>query len=347
MGEQLMVWVFLLTVFVLAFVGTAWLRRYALARELMDVPNARSSHVVPTPRGGGLAVVIAFEAALLAGWGMDFVDGDFVWGLGGAGALVALLGFLDDHGHIPAKWRLAGHFLASGWLLFSLGTLPPVGFGDTIVLSGIIAWVFFWLYLVWMLNLYNFMDGIDGIAGVEAVTVCLGGALISWLAGMAGGALLPLLFGVAMAGFLVWNLPPARIFMGDVGSGFAGLVLGGLSLCAMVQAPHLFWAWLILLGVFIVDATVTLLRRMLAGYPPHQAHRSHGYQYASRRFRSHRVVTLAVGVINVMWLLPLAVLVSLDWLPGLIGLVIAYVPLACLAWLFRSGDVRFQDLSGI
>lgn len=342
-----MVWVFLLTVFVIACVGTAWLRRYALARELMDVPNARSSHDAPTPRGGGLAVVIAFEAALLAGWVMGLIDGDYVWGLGGAGALVALLGFLDDHGHIPARWRLAGHFLASGWLLFSLGNLPPIVFGEGVVLSGIVAWLVIWFYLVWLLNLYNFMDGIDGIAGVEAVTVCLGGALVSWAAGMADGALLPLLFGVAMMGFLVWNFPPARIFMGDVGSGFSGLILGGLSLYATAQAPQLLWAWLILLGVFIVDATVTLLRRVLAGYPPHQAHRSHGYQYASRRFRSHRVVTLAVGVINVVWLLPLAVFVSLNWMPGLIGLVIAYVPLLCLAWRFRSGDVRFQDLSGI
>lgn len=342
-----MVWVFLLTVFVFAFVGTGWLRRYALARELMDVPNARSSHDVPTPRGGGLAVVVTFEAALIVGWLTGFIDGNYVWGLGGAGAIVATLGFLDDHGHIPAKWRLAGHFLASGWLLLSLGNLPPVVSGDTIFLSGMTALLFLWLYLVWLLNLYNFMDGIDGIAGIEAVTVCLGGALINWLAGMAGGALLPLLLGVAMAGFLVWNLPPARIFMGDVGSGFTGLVLGGLSLYAMAQAPHLFWAWLILLGVFIVDATVTLLRRMLAGYPPHQAHRSHGYQYASRRFRSHRVVTLAVGVINLAWLLPLAALVSLDLLPGVIGLVIAYAPLVGLAWLFRSGDVRYQNLSGI
>ncbi|WP_297791967.1 glycosyltransferase family 4 protein [uncultured Marinobacter sp.] len=342
-----MVWVFLLTVFVIACVGTAWLRRYALARELMDVPNARSSHDVPTPRGGGLAVVIAFEAALLAGWVMGLIDGDYVWGLGGAGALVALLGFLDDHGHIPARWRLAGHFLASGWLLFSLGNLPPIVLGEAVVLSGMVAWLVTWFYLVWLLNLYNFMDGIDGIAGVEAVTVCLGGALVSWAAGLTDGSLLPLLFGVAMMGFLVWNFPPARIFMGDVGSGFSGLILGGLSLYATVQAPQLLWAWLILLGVFIVDATVTLLRRVLAGYPPHQAHRSHGYQYASRRFRSHRVVTLAVGVINVVWLMPLAVFVSLGWLSGLIGLVIAYVPLVGLAWLFRSGDVRFQDLSGI
>lgn len=342
-----MVWVFLLTVFVFAFVGTGWLRRYALAHELMDVPNARSSHDIPTPRGGGLAVVVAFEAALIAGWLTGFMSGNYVWGLGGAGAIVAILGFLDDRGHVPARWRLAGHFLASGWLLFALGELPQIVFGDAIVLSGMAALLILWLYLVWLLNLYNFMDGIDGIAGVEAVTVCLGGALVSWLAGMAGGALLPLLFGAAMAGFLVWNLPPARIFMGDVGSGFSGLVLGGLSLYAMAQAPHLFWAWLILLGVFIVDATVTLLRRMLAGYPPHQAHRSHGYQYASRRFRSHRVVTLAVGVINLVWLLPLAVLVSLGWLPGIIGLAIAYTPLAGLAWFFRSGDVRFQDLSGI
>ena len=185
------------------------------------------------------------------------------------------------------------------------------------------------------------MDGIDGIASVEALCVCLGGALLYALVEAPAATDVPLLIlAAAVLGFLIWNFPPARIFMGDAGSGFLGIVMGIFSLQAGWIKPVLFWAWLILLGVFIVDATLTLFRRLLRGERVYEAHRSHAYQYASRRMGSHLPVTAGVVIINLAWLLPLAVIVALGWLGGLVGVAVAYAPLLVLAWLLGAGTAE-------
>lgn len=327
---------------VLAWLLTAVLRRYALARQLMDVPNARSSHSVPTPRGGGVAIVVTFLAGLTLAFALQLgIPATLYWALLGAGAGIALLGFLDDHGHIAARWRLLGHFAAAVWVLWWLGGLPPLAVAGGLLDLHWVGHVLAAFYLVWLLNLYNFMDGIDGIASVEAICVCLGGAILYALLETASLTDLPLLMlAASVLGFLAWNFPPARIFMGDAGSGFLGIALGILSLQAAWIAPTLFWAWQILLGVFVVDATFTLLRRLLRGEKVYEAHRSHAYQYASRRFGRHLPVTLAVLAINLFWLLPMAVVVALGWLDGLLGVLIAYLPLAVLAWRFDAGRLE-------
>ncbi|WP_043201081.1 MraY family glycosyltransferase [Pseudomonas putida] len=319
---------------------TAALRRYALNKQIIDVPNARSSHTVPTPRGGGVAIVLSFLACLpLLGMAGAVPLAPLV-AIGGAGALIAVIGFMDDHGHIAARWRLLGHFAAAAWMLYWLGGLAPLQvFGFTLDLQwfGFILAAF---YTVWMLNLYNFMDGIDGIASVEAVTACLSIMLLSALAGVPQLMALPLLLAAATLGFLFWNFPPAKIFMGDAGSGFLGIVLAGLSLQAAWASPQLFWCWLILLGVFVVDATFTLIRRLLRGDKVYEAHRSHAYQFASRHCGKHLPVTLAVAAINLFWLLPVALCVLLLGLDGVWGVIIAYLPLAYLAVRWRAGELE-------
>ncbi|MDQ2483960.1 glycosyltransferase family 4 protein [Pseudomonas putida] len=322
---------------VLAWLMTAMLRRYALSRSLLDIPNERSSHTLATPRGGGLSFVITFLVALsvLGGWG--YVTPSELVSLLGAGGLVALVGFMDDHGHIAARWRLLGHFIAAGWGLFWIGGLPPITIFGVPLSAAWLSIIIGLLYLVWLLNLYNFMDGIDGIASIEAICVCLGGSLLYWLTGHAQEAVLPMLLAATVAGFLVWNFPPARIFMGDAGSGFLGIVLGLLALMAGWINPLLFWGWLILLGVFVVDATFTLARRLLRGDKVYQAHRSHAYQYASRRYAGHRPVSLAVAAINLGWLLPVASAVVLLKLDGALGTMVAYAPLVVLALIYQAG----------
>jgi Fuc2NAc and GlcNAc transferase len=322
---------------VLAWLMTAMLRRYALSRSLLDIPNERSSHTLATPRGGGLSFVITFLVALsvLGGWG--YVTPSVLVSLLGAGGLVALVGFMDDHGHIAARWRLLGHFIAAGWGLFWIGGLPPITIFGVPLSAAWLSIIIGLLYLVWLLNLYNFMDGIDGIASIEAICVCLGGSLLYWLTGHAQEAVLPMLLAATVAGFLVWNFPPARIFMGDAGSGFLGIVLGLLALMAGWINPLLFWGWLILLGVFVVDATFTLARRLLRGDKVYQAHRSHAYQYASRRYAGHRPVSLAVAAINLGWLLPVASAVVLLKLDGALGTMVAYAPLVVLALIYQAG----------
>jgi Fuc2NAc and GlcNAc transferase len=200
------------------------------------------------------------------------------------------------------------------------------------------------LYVIWILNLTNFMDGIDGLAAVEVVTVSLGGALL-YLVAAPGEMLwiLPVALAMATLGFLMWNWPPASIFMGDVGSGFLGLMMAALSLQAAQAAPQLFWAWVILLGVFIVDATVTLGRRLLRGEPVYLAHRMHAYQHATAWWGAHQPVTCVVGAINVLWLLPFALLVAANRIDGVIGVVAAYVPLVAAAlWLGAGRPGAFR-----
>jgi Fuc2NAc and GlcNAc transferase len=335
-------WLILLAVF-LSFFLTAGLRRYALAKSIIDVPNARSSHSIPTPRGGGVSIVLTFLFSLLLLGIAQLAPLPVLIALGGAGALVALIGFMDDHGHIAARWRLLGHFTASIWALFWLGGLPPLSFfGVSVDLQwfGHCAAV---LYLVWMLNLYNFMDGIDGIASVEAISACLGACLLYWLTGFDSLIWLPMLLAAAVLGFLFWNFPPARIFMGDAGSGFLGIILGILSVQAAWASSQLLWSWLILLGVFVVDATYTLIRRLLRGDRVYEAHRSHAYQFASRRFGRHLPVTLFVAAVNLFWLLPISVCVAYFGLAGALGLVIAYLPLIVMAVKFQAGALESTD----
>ncbi len=331
------VWWLLLTVFAVSWVSTLVLRRYALAKSLMDIPNERSSHSVPTPRGGGVAIVVAFLLALPVLTGLDLLSMSALYGLFGSGLLVAVIGFADDHGHIAARWRLLGHFIAAAWALFWLNGLPPIElFGITVDL-GWFGNILTLVYLVWMLNLYNFMDGIDGLASAEAISVCLGMCLVYWFSGNLELIWALLILAATVAGFLSWNFPPARIFMGDAGSGFLGLVLALLSIQAAWVAPQLLWSWLILLGVFIVDATWTLIRRLIRGNKVYQAHRSHAYQFASRRYSSHKVVTLSVIMINLFWLLPISISVGWLGLDGFTGLIFAYAPLLWLASKYEAG----------
>ena len=335
-----------MTLFFLALVAfgvsvalTGVLRGYAVRRKLLDVPNARSSHDVPTPRGGGVAIVTTALLGLVALGLSGVVTANVVYALGGAGLLVAAVGWLDDHGHVAARWRLLTHFAAALWGIAWLGGLPDLPILGVMV-PGEWLWVPLLLYLVWLLNLYNFMDGIDGIAGVEAVTVCLGGVLLATWVMPEVILALPLLLAAASAGFLVWNFPPARIFMGDAGSGFVGLWLGLLSVFAATQTAVLFWGWVILLAVFVTDATVTLVRRWLRGEKVYEAHRSHAYQHLARRF-GHRPVTLLCGAVNVLWLFPVAAWVVVGGLEPVSGVLLAYAPVVvAVCWLGAGSRER-------
>lgn len=332
----------------LAFIGslslTAALRKYALHRSLIDVPNARSSHSVPTPRGGGVAIVVVMTVSLVVLSFSGLISASLTYAVLGAGSVVALLGFADDHGHIAARWRLLGHFMAGCWGLFWLGGLPAISvFGKTLEL-GWIGHVLALLFVVWMLNLYNFMDGIDGIASIEAICVSLGALFCYAVATSAGSpsalGYMECLLVAAVAGFTCWNFPRARIFMGDAGSGYLGITLAILALYAAWIAPQLLWSWLLLLGVFIVDATFTLLRRLLRGEAVYQAHRSHAYQIAARHFGRHVPVSVAVGLISLGWLLPWAAWVASGGIDGAFAMVVAYLPLLLLCMRFRAGSAE-------
>lgn len=317
--------------------GVALVRRYAL-RRLLDVPNDRSSHSQPTPRGGGLALTVAHLCGVLLGGALGFVEVPLMLALAVGGLAVAVIGFLDDHGHVSASLRLGLHILAFVWAIFWLGMLPPVDFGWGAVDLGGIGTALLVLYLAWFLNLFNFMDGIDGIAGAQAMCMSLTGAALAYQAGGAEHAALPMvLLAAATIGFLLWNWPPARIFMGDVGSGYLGFALGVLALWTVTEGWLTLWVWLILGGAFLADATVTLFRRAKAQVRLVEAHRSHAYQRLSRHWGSHRSVTLAFVAVNVLWLAPWAIVATRWPSSGAVCALAALVPLFFLAARLGAG----------
>lgn len=331
-----------------SFALTFLMRRIALAHGLLDVPNERSSHQRPTPRGGGVAIAvtatIAFGILALSGR-LDFA----VFAALSGGIVVALIGFLDDRRPLPPLVRLAAHAAAAVWALTWLGGLPAVRFGDQILVPGVGGFIIGILGIVWVLNLFNFMDGIDGIAASEATFIAWSGALLGAGAAATGG--LPAaaaIFGAACLGFLCWNWPPARIFLGDVGSGYCGYVIAVLAVVAGRRDPVALAVWLTLGGAFFTDATVTLVRRALRRERVHAAHRDHAYQELSRRWGSHRRVTLTTIAVNVLWLLPCAWLETR--LPGFAALItllaLTVLTAAVLAAGAGRGERRSQPVAG-
>lgn len=328
----------LFILFLLAFVMTYFMRAYALKKNIIDNPNERSSHSIPTPRGGGVAVVCSYLLALAVLIYSQQLVLHTGFTLIAAGFVIALLGFLDDHGHINSMLRLAIHFLVAIGVVLSLG-----GFAEVTAFNGVqlgfIANIIAVLFLVWLLNLYNFMDGINGIASVEAITTTVSMAILYLLLNTSLNSEILWLLAACVFGFLLWNFPKAKIFMGDACSGFLGLTLGILALIALKENLALFCAWIICLGVFVVDATCTLIKRVLNGHKMYDAHRSHSYQILSRKWGSHTPVTLAVAVINVLWLLPIAYITATQNIryPE-IAVLIAYIPLLFIAIKLKAGN---------
>jgi Fuc2NAc and GlcNAc transferase len=284
--------------FLISLSITTLVRRYALRHSLIDIPNARSSHFEPTPRGGGLAIVFAWFLALISLILLQRLDRWVGFALLGGGGLIAATGWLDDRFGVSAGLRATIHVVAAVWAVWCLGGFQSLDIGVGVVPLGMVGNVLVVVAIAWLVNLYNFMDGIDGIAAVEAVSVALiGGALLAF-AGAGGMALAVLSLAAATGGFLVLNWPPARIFMGDVGSGLLGYAFAVIGLASERAGAVPLVVWLILLGVFIVDATATLFYRIINRERWYEAHRSHAYQRAVQAGYSHRTVTVAVLGLN-------------------------------------------------
>lgn len=323
--------------FLLTLLFTGYMRHYALKKNIIDNPNERSSHSVPTPRGGGVAVVCSYLLALAVLIYSQQLEVYTGLTLIIAGFIIALLGFLDDYGHINALVRLAIHFLVAIGGVFSLGGFSEVNIFNGFEL-GFFANIIAVLFLVWLLNLYNFMDGINGIASVEAITTTVSMALLYLLLHTSLNSDILWILAACVFGFLLWNFPKAKIFMGDACSGFLGLTLGILALIALKENLPLFCAWIICLGVFIVDATYTLIKRVLNGYKMYDAHRSHSYQILSRKWGSHTLVTLAIAAVNLFWLWPIAyITVTQEMTYPETMVLIAYLPLILIVIKSKAG----------
>ena len=333
-----MIFFIVIATIAISFVLTHLVRKIAIKRNKFDIPNERSSHQNPTPRGGGVAVVAAFVFGLLALLIRGDIASESFYAIVLPGALVAAIGYLDDLGRVTAaRLRLIGHFVAAVIAVYILDGLPPMPvFAETLDI-GLVGNIIAVLFLVWMLNLFNFMDGIDSITGVEALTSCL--ILTIFLISKSETELwqVPALMCAAVIGFLYFNWPPARIFLGDIGSGFIGFTIGTISLVIARSQPLITWAVIILLGVFVVDATVTLIRRLIDKQRISTAHRSHAFQHLANNADRHLKVSLSIAAVNIFWLTPIAWLVVDQRILPIIGVVTAHIPLLVLAIYFKAG----------
>lgn len=283
----------LLLTFATTFVLTRYLVEARYRVRILDYPNPRSLHQQPTPRTGGLAVLAGgLIGGVLTGLVIAPVAGSTLALLLPGLVPLATLSFLDDRHGVPVKWRVLAH----GWAAISLliaGFAP-----DSLELPGLAGPIPAWaallltfLFIVWMINLYNFMDGMDGFAGGMAL---IGFSTLAWL-GQAdtGFAAFCLSVAAASAGFLVHNFPPAKIFLGDVGSTTLGFLAAACSLWGSTTGLFPFWIALLIFSPFIVDATMTLLRRLQRGERVWEAHRTHYYQRLVLRGWGHRRTVLA------------------------------------------------------
>jgi UDP-N-acetylmuramyl pentapeptide phosphotransferase/UDP-N-acetylglucosamine-1-phosphate transferase len=326
-------------IFASSWIITRWITACLVRRAILDHPNARSSHVTPTPRGGGLAVlIILIPLIAIINWHYDPTN-NAVWAMLAGVVLLAVISWIDDLGHLSVLLRLAGHGVAVAVVLTMIpenhlllqGHLPL--WADRI-LTGI-AWV-------WFINLFNFMDGIDGLAGTETVMIGLGVFIIMLVIGSDGGkpaiamALIALALAAATGGFLVLNWSPARVFLGDVGSVPLGFITGWMLLMLAMWGYWL--AALILPAYYLADATLTIVRRAMNKAPIWKAHSEHFYQHAVQRGFSHARVTLFILRGNIMlFALALTSAQVVNWIGDILCLTGAVaIVIIMLVWMAHA-----------
>jgi Fuc2NAc and GlcNAc transferase len=316
--------------------------RYAIKTNMIDVPTSRSSHNEPTPRGGGVSIVLAFFLSICL---LSSAGSLSLWDAGIfliCGSAVAAIGFLDDRRPVRAGVRFGVHMVAAILAVSVIGGISERTLGHWGLHGTWIGAVVAVLLIVWTTNLFNFMDGIDGIAGSEAVFVSAAGACLNWHHGGVPALTAAMLcLAAANLGFLKWNWPPARIFMGDVGSGFNGFVLAVFALTTAKSETVPIETWAMLGGFFFIDATTTLVRRVLQGDPWFESHRTHAYQRLAQRWKAHQPVTMLVWVIDLFWLFPWAWLAADTPSNARCYLAVALVPLIGAAvWLGAGRKIQ-------
>jgi Fuc2NAc and GlcNAc transferase len=274
--------------FLLSFCITVYYRRWAIEHSVLDIPNERSSHELPTPSGGGIAIIISFYLGITCLYFNCHVAKDVFFALL-PGLVLAMIGFYDDIRKLNWLVRLTAQFLCSGIGIFFLGGMHPL-FGNSL------PWV--WnivalIGIVWFINLFNFMDGSDGYASMEAISISLG----FWL--FTGNDILALIV-FSVGGFLYWNWPTAKIFMGDSGSTALGYILVIIGIYFHNASILGFSFWIIITALFWFDANITIIRRIFNKEKINQPHKKHMYQRALQGGFSHLRTLLSGLLINVL-----------------------------------------------
>jgi len=267
------------------------IRRIALTHKIIDVPNKRSSHLTPIPRGGGLAIVISWYLGISVLFYFGLIEKSLYFALL-SGILITIVSFIDDLIGLKPVIRLFFHFLTAIIAFILLGGLRQLIIPGIELKYMYILYPFTIIGMVWFINLFNFMDGVDGFASLEAITICLVIYLLS-------GNIINVILIACISGFLFWNWPKAKIFMGDVGSTQLGFILVVLGIYFHDTYKFSILNWIMLSSPFWFDATLTLYRRWRNGERLGEAHRKHAYQRIVQAGFSHLKVNAFLLLINV------------------------------------------------
>ncbi len=286
-----MVYILLL---IFSFTLTYLIKNYYIKHSLLDSVNERSSHSVPTPHGGGIAISLTWFIGLFYLYFTNFIDPTLFYALL-IGVIIAVVSFFDDLYELSAKVRLLVQSFVAIAGLYALGGFESLEFGYFSISNQILTNIFSFFLIIWFINLYNFLDGINGYAGSEALFLSLSGFFL-----FGGGHFLVL--AVAVLGFLYWNYGNAKIFMGDVGSTLLGYNIAVFTIYYANEESSNFWIWIILFGLFWFDATLTLLRRKLNHEKLSEAHNKHAYQRLTQSGFSHSATVIYSLVINILLL---------------------------------------------
>ncbi|MCT7650818.1 glycosyltransferase family 4 protein [Aliarcobacter butzleri] len=267
----------------ISFFLTYFIKNYMIKKSFVASVNERSSHTVPTPHGGGIAIAITWFIGLFYLYFIGQIENNLFYALL-FGAVISIVSFFDDIYELSPKLRLIIQAIVAIGGLYFLGGFETLTFGIFDIQNSIFTNIFAFFMIIWFINLYNFLDGINGYAGSEAVFLSLAGFIL-----FGGNHFLVL--AVAVLGFLYWNWNKAKIFMGDVGSTLLGYNVAIFTIYYANQEPTNFWIWIILFSVYWFDATLTLIRRKLNKEKLSLAHKKHAYQRLTQAGWSHYKVT--------------------------------------------------------
>lgn len=281
-----MIYIILLLI---SFSLTYFIKNYMIKKSFVASVNERSSHTVPTPHGGGIALSITWFIGLIYLHFIGEITSNLFYALL-FGAVISIVSFFDDIYELSPKLRLMVQALVAIGGLYFLGGFDTLSFGIFDISNPIFTNIFAFFMIIWFINLYNFLDGINGYAGSQAVFLALAGFIL-----FSGNHFLVL--AVAVLGFLYWNWNKAKIFMGDVGSTLLGYNIAIFTIYYANQEATNFWIWIILFGVYWFDATLTLIRRKLNKEKLSQAHKKHAYQRLTQSGWSHfKVTNYSIGL---------------------------------------------------
>ena len=315
--------------FLISFALTYFIKEYAIKKSLIATVNERSSHTVPTPHGGGIAVAITWFGGLIYLYINNQIETTLFFALI-IGAVIAIVGLVDDIVELSPKIRMIVFALVGATGLYIIGGLDVLTFGLFDISNTFITSVFAMLLILWYINLTNFIDGIDSYLGVNFIFLSVAGLVIF-------GADYFVVLGVSVLGFLYWNWHKAKIFMGDVGSTLLGYTIAIITLYyANIQSQNL-WIWITFYGVFWFDATMTLVRRKLNGEKLSQAHKKHAYQRLTQSGWSHSKVTLYALGLNVV------IFFLVYFIPNIAVSFAFSLVLLYLAYRFVDSKKRFES----